>query len=161
MKNFKPKEILKLKKSQWTILGGKLVTRILEDTNKGVSQNLDSKLFPPYKKSYAILKAAGKATPSGISSDRQTSPSNLRASGKMLGSITPKKATKQSVEIHYREGEIVQGNANPPARLNKGKRNIYGLNNNNWEFARDYINNIIDGNITKFYRKKVILEVKA
>ena len=78
----------------------------------------------------------------------------------MLSSISPKKATKESVEIHYREGEIVQGNANPPARLKKKKRNIYGLNDKNWSFARDYIDSIIDEKITKFNRKKVILEVK-
>jgi len=161
MKNFKPEKVIKHKKSEWLKLGGKLVTRIVLDADKGISQDPNGKKFPPYKESYAIKKKAGKATPKGVSSSRQINPPNLRASGKMLGSISAKRATKDSVEIHYREGEKVQGNANPPARLKKKKRNIYGLNDNNWEFAKDYINEIIDKKITKFNKKKVILEVKV
>ena len=182
MKNFKPQKIIQHKRSEWLKLGGKLVTRIIEDADKGISQDSDGKPFPPYSKrnadvgwrtiktkggfkrifidSYHNLKKSGKAAPKGVSSSRQVSPPNLRLTGTMLGSISPKRATTKSVEIHYREGEKVQGNANPPSRLKKGKRNIYGLNDKNWDFAKDYIDSIIDEKITKFNRKKVILEVK-
>jgi len=160
MKNFKPEKIIKHKKSEWLKLGGKLVTRIILDADKGISQDPDGKKFPPYKESYAIKKKAGKATPKGVSSSRQINPPNLRASGKMLNSISARRATKDSVEIHYREGEKVQGNANPPARFKKKKRNIYGLNDNNWEFVADFFDNRIDERIVKFNKKDIILEVK-
>ena len=158
MKNFKPQKIIQHKRSEWLKLGGKLVTRIIEDADKGISQDSDGKPFPPYKGTYAIKKKSGRVI--SVGADRQVSPPNLRLTGTMLGSISPKRATKESVEIHYREGEKVQGNANPPSRLKKGKRNIYGLNDKNWDFAKDYIDSIIDEKITKFNRKKVILEVK-
>jgi len=183
MKNFKPDKLVQQRRSAWLKLGGKLATAIKEDAQKGISQDPDGKRFPPYSKrnanvgwrtiktkkgvkrifidSYYNLKKAGKATPKGVRSDRQVSPSNLRLTGNMLGSISPRKPTKDSVEIIYREGLKVLGNANPPARLKKGKRNIYGLNNKNWEFARDFIDDEIDQKILKFNRKKVFFDIKV
>lgn len=159
MKNFKPDKIVQQRKKDWLILGGKLATRIKLDAQKGISQDPDGKPFPPYKKSYADLKKVGRATPKGVRSDRQVSPPNLRATGNMLGSISPLRATKDSVTIVFREGEKVLGNANPPARFKKKKRNIYGLNDDNWEFAKKYINDIIDNRIVKFSRKKIVIEI--
>ncbi len=161
MKNFKPDKLVQQRRSAWLKLGGKLATAIKEDAQKGISQDPDGKPFPPYKESYAIKKAAGKATPKGVSSSRQVSPPNLRASGEMLGSMSPQKATKDSVEIIYRDGLKVLGNANPPARLKKGKRNIFGLNNKNWGHARDFIDDEIDQKILKFNRKKVFFDIKV
>ena len=161
MKNFRPDKLVQQRRSAWLKLGGKLATTIKQDAEKGISQDPDGKPFPPYKESYAIKKAAGKATPKGVRSDRQVSPPNLRATGNMLGSISPQKATKDSVEIIYREGLKVLGNANPPARLKKGKRNIFGLNNKNWGLARDFIDDEIDQKILKFNRKKVFFDIKV
>jgi|TARA_R110001592_G_scaffold78940_2_gene236393 hypothetical protein len=150
MKNFKPDKILKRKKEEWLKLGGKLVTRIIEDAEKGISQEPEGSSFPAYTESYAIKKAAGKVL--SVGADRQVSPPNLRLTGAMLGSISPQKATRDSVELIYREAEKVEGNA-------KKKRNVYGLNDKNWEFARGYINDIIENKITKFNRKKVVIEI--
>jgi hypothetical protein len=71
------------------------------------------------------------------------------------------KPTKDSVEIIYREGLKVLGNANPPTRLKKGKRNIFGLNDKNWGLARDFIDDEIDQKILKFNRKKVFFDIKV
>ena len=159
MKNFRPDKLVQQRRSAWLKLGGKLATTIKQDAEKGISQDPDGKPFPPYKESYAIKKAAGKASPVGA--DRQISPPNLILTGTMLGSISPQKATKDSVEIIYREGLKVLGNANPPARLKKGKRNIFGLNNKNWGHARDFIDDEIEQKILKFNRKKVFFDIKV
>ena len=159
MKNFRPDKLVQQRRSDWLKLGGKLATTIKQDAEKGISQDPDGKPFPPYKESYAIKKAAGKASPVGA--DRQISPPNLRLTGTMLGSISPQKATKDSVEIIYRDGLKVLGNANPPARLKKGKRNIFGLNDKNWGLARDFIDDEIDQKILKFNRKKVFFDIKV
>jgi len=159
MKNFRPDKLVQQRRSDWLRLGGKLATTIKQDAEKGISQDPDGKPFPPYKESYAIKKAAGKASPVGA--DRQISPPNLRLTGTMLGSISPQKATKDSVEIIYRDGLKVLGNANPPARLKKGKRNIFGLNDKNWGHARDFIDDEIDQKILKFNRKKVFFDIKV
>ena len=160
VKHFEPEKIIKGVRADWLKLGGKLATRIVTDSDKGISQDPTGKPFKKYSKEYAILKKAGKATPKGVSSSRQVSPPNLRASGEMLNSIKAQKATKDSVEINYRSGLKVLGNANPPKRLNKPRRNIYGLNDANWEFARDFIDAEIDGRILKFYRKKVFFNIE-
>ena len=57
MKNFKPQKVLQHKRSEWLKLGGKLVTRIIEDADKGISQDFDGKLFPFYKDTYAIKRS--------------------------------------------------------------------------------------------------------
>ena len=183
MKNFKPDKLVQQRSSAWLKLGGKLVTRIVEDSDSGISQDPSGKPFPPYSKrnadvgwrtiktkkgvkrifidSYYNLKKAGKATPKGVSSSRQVSPPNLRASGEMLNSIKAQKATTDSVEIIYRSGLKVLGNANPPQQTNKPRRNIYGLNDKNWEFARDFIDDEIDQKILKFNLKKVFFDIKV
>jgi len=163
MKNFKPDKLVQQRRSDWLKLGGKLVTRIIDDSDNGISQDGSgsSRDFESYSYDYAIKKAAGKATPKGVSSSRQVSPPNLRASGEMLNSIKAQKATTDSVEINYRSGLKVLGNANPPTKTNKPRRNIYGLNDKNWEFARDFIDDEIDQKILKFNRKKVFFDIKV
>ena len=161
MKNFKPDKLVQQRRSDWLKLGGKLVTRIVEDSDSGISQDPDGRAFEKYSIDYRILKKAGKATPKGVSSSRQVSPPNLRASGEMLNSIKAQKATTDSVEIVYRSGLKVLGNANPPHQTNKPRRNVYGLNDKNWEFARDFINDEIDQRILKFNLKKVFFDIKV
>ena len=155
----KPGEITNIKKSKWALLGGKLVTRIVEDADKGISQDPDGNKFPPYKKSYADKKKAGKATPKGVRTNRKVQPANLRLTGEMLNSIKAQKPTNDSVEINYRSGLKAQGNANPPKRLKKKRRNIIGLNDKNWEFAKDFIEKEIDDRIIKFYKKKITIDI--
>jgi hypothetical protein len=161
MKNFKPDKLVQQRRSDWLKLGGKLVTRIVGDSDKGISQDPDGRAFEKYSNDYSILKKAGKATPKGVSSSRQVSPPNLRASGEMLNSIKAQKATTDSVEIVYRSGLKVLGNANPPAKTKKPRRNIYGLNDKNWEFARNFIDDEIDQRILKFNLKKVFFDIKV
>ena len=127
----KSKDIMPFEKRKWLELGGKLVTRILEDTEKGISQDVDGGKFPKYSESYADKKKIGKAGPKGVSNNKQISPPNLRLTGAMLNSLKAQKPTSESVELNYREGLKFEGNA-------KRKRNVYGLNNNNEEFVRKF-----------------------
>jgi hypothetical protein len=145
----KTKDIMPFEKRMFLILGGKLVTRILEDTDKGISQDKDGKKFPPYTKAYAEKKSKG----GGVRTNRQTSPPNLRLTGVMLNSLKAQKPTKTSVELNYRDGAKFEGNA-------KRKRNVYGLNDKNFEFAKKFIRGEIDDRIIKFNRKDIEIDLK-
>ena len=83
----KSKDLVKFKKSQWLKLGGKLATRIVEDADKGISQDGDGDKFPAYSTDYSLKKRIGKATPKGVSASKQTNPPNLRLTGTMLNSL--------------------------------------------------------------------------
>tara|TARA_R100001443_G_C3237099_1_gene149837 strand:+ start:27 stop:509 length:483 start_codon:yes stop_codon:yes gene_type:complete len=155
----KAKDIAKIKKKKWAELGGKLVTRIVEDADKGISQDPGGNKFPPYSKNYANLKKEGKVGGKGVSKNRKTNPPNLRLTGEMLNSIKAQKPTNNSVEINYRSGLKVLGHSQK--RGKKPKRNIIGLNNKNWEFAKDFIADEIDDRIIKFSKKKIIINVKV
>ena len=177
------KDIATIKKGKWLKLGGMLATRIVLDADNGISQDGAGKKFPPYSRrnagvgwrriktkkgirnvfidSYYNLKKDGKAAPKGPGVSRQVSPPNLRLTSTMLNSIKAQRATKESVEINYRDGLKVLGNANPPKKLKKPRRNIYGLNDKNWKFAGDFIADEIDLNIFKFSRKSIIMDVKV
>ena len=74
---------IRMRKKDWLILGGKLATRIVKDTDKGISQDKDGKKFPPYTKEYAEKKSKG----GGVKTNRQVSPPNLRLTGVMLNSL--------------------------------------------------------------------------
>ena len=130
--------VVKTDVKDWLIIGGKLATRIVKDSDRGISQDGKGDKFPPYSNrnagvgwrtiktkkkvkrifidSYHNLKKSGKAAPKGVSASRQTSPPNLRLTGKMLDSIKAQNPTKTSVEILYADGAKVMGNAKPPAR---------------------------------------------
>ena len=152
--------VIEMKKSDWMALGGKLATRIVKDAEKGISQDGKGTPFPPYKKSYAIKKATGKATLKGISADRQISPPNLRLTGTMLDSIKAKNPTTESVEILFADGEKVMGNAKPPARLKKKRRNIYGLNEPNTAFIQEFIESKYNSKIKRFVAKALEIDIK-
>ncbi len=156
----KLRNVIEMKKSDWLALGGKLATRIVKDAEKGISQDGKGKPFPPYKKSYAIKKATGKATLKGISADRQISPPNLRLTGTMLDSIKAKNPTTESVEILFADGEKVMGNAKPPARLKKKRRNIYGLNEPNTAFIQEFIESKYNSKIKRFVAKALEIDIK-
>ena len=176
----KAKDIAKIKKGKWAELGGKLITRIVEDADKGISQDGNGEKFPPYSKknagvgwktiktkkgnrsvfidSYFNLKKEGKLV-KGVGVSRQTNPPNLRLTGEMLNSLKVQKATTESVEINYRSGLKVIGHSEK--RGNKPKRNIYGLNKKNEQFVKDFIEEEIDDRIVKFHKKKIIIDIKA
>ena len=152
-------DITKIKKGKWAELGGKLVTRIVEDADKGISQDGDGDKFPPYRsKKYKELKKAGKLV-KGVGISRQVNPPDLRLTGEMLNSLKVQKATTESVEVNYRSGLKVIGHSKK--RGNKPKRNIYGLNKKNEQFVRDFIEEEIDERIIKFYKKRIIFDIKA
>ena len=169
--------VVKTDVKDWKIIGGKLATRIVKDSDRGVSQDRKGDKFPPYSNrnadigwrtiktkkgikrifidSYHNLKKSGKAAPKGVSASRQTSPPNLRLTGKMLDSIKAQNPTKTSVEILYADGLKVMGNAKPPARLKKPRRNIYGLNETNQQFLEDYLSKKIENNILRYVAKDI------
>tara|TARA_R110002020_G_C15823905_1_gene733429 strand:- start:11 stop:487 length:477 start_codon:yes stop_codon:yes gene_type:complete len=151
--------LVKTEAKDWKILGGKLATRIVKDTDKGISQDGKGEKFKAYKPSYALKKSTGKAGKKGVSTDRQTSPPNLRLTGKMLDSIKAQNATKTSVEILYADGLKVMGNANPPNKSRKPRRNIYGLNEDNQQFVEDYLENKIENNILRFIAKDIEIDL--
>ena len=153
-------DIAKIKKSKWLELGGKLVTRIVEDADNGISQDGsgNSRDFASYSPEYAFKKSKGKATRKGVSSSRQTSPPNLRLTGTMLNSIKAQRATTNSVELNFRDGLKVIGHSRK--RGNKPKRNIYGLNAKNENFANNFIEDEINSNIFKFNRKSIKIDLK-
>ena len=140
---------IRMRKKDWLILGGKLATRIVKDTDKGISQDKDGKKFPPYTKEYAEKKSKG----GGVKTNRQVSPPNLRLTGVMLNSLKAQKPTKTSVELNYRDGAKFEGNA-------ERKRNVYGLNDKNFEFVKEFINDEIDDRIIKFNRKDIVVDIK-
>ena len=78
--------VVKTDTKDWKIIGGKLATRIVKDTDKGISQDGKgtTRDFESYSYNYAVKKSIGKAAPKGVSASRQTSPPNLRLTGKML-----------------------------------------------------------------------------
>lgn len=151
--------MIKLNKKDWEILGGKLATRIVKDTDKGISQDKDGKKFKRYSKEYATKKKQRKVTKKGISADNQVNPVNLRLTGEMLASIKSRNATKESVEIFYGDGEKINGHRNPPKKLNKPRRNIVGLNDKNQEFIKTYIEDIIGEQIKDF--EAVVTEIEV
>ena len=95
----------------------------------------------------------------GVGISRQVNPPDLRLTGEMLNSLKVQKATTESVEVNYRSGLKVIGHSKK--RGNKPKRNIYGLNKKNEQFVRDFIEEEIDERIIKFYKKRIIFDIKA
>jgi hypothetical protein len=149
--------IVKTEKKDWKILGGKLATRIVKDSDRGISQDKNGEPFKAYSANYSLKKGMGKAGKKGLSKDRQVSPPNLRLTGKMLDSIKAQNATKVSVEILFADGEKVMGHAKK--RGNKPKRNIYGLNNDNQKFLEDYLSKKIENNILRFIAKDIEIDL--
>mgnify|MGYP003645505024 CR=1 FL=1 len=154
-------EVLEMKSKDWLHLGGKLATAIVKDADKGISQDGKGEKFPKYKKSYSDLKKAGKASPTGISDDRQVNPPNLRLTGTMLDSIKARNATKESVEILFADGLKVEGNARPPARLKKPRRNIYGLNEKNEKKIQEFIESKYDTKIKRFIAEIIEFDINV
>ena len=149
-----------MKSKDWLHLGGKLATAIVKDADNGISQDGKGEKFKAYKPSYAKKKLMGAGT-KGISVSRQVSPPNLRLTGKMLDSIKAQNPTKESVEILFADGLKVEGNANPPARLKKPRRNIYGLNEKNTQTIQDFIEGKYNSKIKKFAAEIIEFDINV
>jgi hypothetical protein len=150
-------DILQLPSSLWAKVGGKAATKIVTDSDKGFGTNEStSKRYNfdtvPYTAKYASKKAAGKAGPKGVSTSRQTSPPNLRLTGTMLGSISAQKPTNVGVDIVFREGLKVKGNAD-------NGRNIFGINDQNQKEITKNISNFIGKNVKKYASKPINITI--
>jgi len=154
-------KIMEMQSKDWLHLGGKLATAIVKDADSGISQDGKGEKFPKYKKSYSDLKKAGKASPTGISDSRQVSPPNLRLTGTMLDSIKAQNPTRESVEILFADGLKVMGNAKPPARFKKPRRNIYGLNEKNTQSIQDFIESKYNSKIKKFVAEIIEFDINV
>ena len=150
----KPEDILKLPSSLWAKIGGKVATKIVKDSDKGFGTSETGKRykFKGYTSKYATKKAAGKAGAKGVSKSKQTSPPNLRLSGQMLGSISAQKPTNVGVDIVFREGLKVKGNAD-------NDRNIFGINDQNQKEIIKNISDFIGKNVKKYASKPINISI--
>jgi len=151
----KAQDILTIPRKIWATIGGKTVTRIVKDSDKGFGTNENTgkrQKFPGYTSSYSIKKSEGKAGPKGVSKSRQVNPPNLRLTGTMLNSIKADKATNVGVDIIYRDGLKVKGNAD------KG-RNIFGVNDVNEKKIVKELSDYINRNSQKYASKKVSIKI--
>ena len=150
----KAHDILNLPRSVWKRVGGKAATKIVKDSDKGYGTDDAGKRykFKSYTAEYASKKAAGKAGPKGVGTSKQTSPPNLRLTGTMLGSISAQKATNVGVDIVFREGLKVKGNAD------RG-RNIFGVNDQNEDEIVKNLSDFIGKNVKKYARKPINITV--
>ena len=151
----KAKDIITIPRKIWATIGGKTVTRIVKDSDKGFGTNENTgkrQKFPGYTSNYSIKKSEGKAGPKGVSKSRQVNPPNLRLTGTMLNSIKADKATNVGVDIIYRDGLKVKGNAD------KG-RNIFGVNDVNEKKIVKELSDYINRNQQKYASKKVSIKI--
>ena len=150
----KAQDILNLPRSVWKKVGGKAATKIVKDSDKGFGTNESGKRykFKGYTAEYASKKAAGKAGPKGVSTSKQTTPPNLRLTGTMLNSISAQKATNVGVDIVFRDGLKVKGNAD------RG-RNIFGVNDQNEDEIVKNLSDFIGKNVKKYARKPINITI--
>jgi hypothetical protein len=146
----KAQDMLNIPRSIWARIGGRAVTKIKQDADKGFGTNERGKRykFKNYTESYKIKKAAGKAAPKGVSTSKQISPPNLFLTGTMLGSISAQKPTNVGVDIVFREGLKVKGNADMG-------RNIFGINQQNKKEIVKNLSDYIGKNVKKYARKPI------
>ena len=108
----KANEIVNLPRSLWAKVGGKAATKIVKDSDKGFGTKDGKRYkFDSYTAKYYALKEKGKAGAKGVSKSRQVNPPNLRLTGIMLNSISAQKPTNVGVDIVFRDGLKVKGNA--------------------------------------------------
>tara|TARA_R100001594_G_scaffold72628_1_gene107203 strand:- start:5194 stop:5652 length:459 start_codon:yes stop_codon:yes gene_type:complete len=146
----KAQDMLTIPRSIWAKVGGRAVTKIKQDADKGFGTNERGKRykFKGYTDTYKIKKAAGKAAPIGVSTSKQISPPNLFLTGTMLGSISAQKPTNVGVDIVFRDGLKVKGNADMG-------RNIFGINQQNEKEIVKNLSDYIGKNVKKYARKPI------
>ena len=153
----KAEDMLNLPRSVWKRVGGKAATKIVKDADKGYGTDADGRRyrFDAYTSRYATLKSEGKAGPKGVSTSKQTSPPNLRLTGQMLNSISAQKPTNVGVDIVFRDGLKVKGNA----ENKRAKRNIFGINDQNEDEIVKNLSNYIGKNVKKYAKKPINITV--
>ncbi len=149
----KAQDMLNIPRSIWARVGGRAATKIVKDADKGIgTRESSNKRYKfntvPYSTKYAIRKAAGKAAPKGVSTSKQVSPPNLRLTGQMLNSISAQKPTNVGVDIVFRDGLKVKGNADMG-------RNIFGINQQNEKEIVKNLSDYIGKNVKKYARKPI------
>lgn len=145
--------MLNIPRSIWARVGGRAATKIVKDADKGIgTRESSNKRYKfntvPYSTKYATRKAAGKAAPKGVSTSKQTNPPNLRLTGQMLNSISAQKPTNVGVDIVFRDGLKVKGNADMG-------RNIFGINQQNEKEIVKNLSDYIGKNVKKYARKPI------
>ena len=151
----KAQDILNLPRSVWAKIGGKAATKIVKDSDKGYGTREGTNKrykFKAYTTQYASRKSAGKAGPKGVGTVKQTSPPNLRLTGTMLGSISAQKPTNIGVDIVFRDGLKVKGNAD-------NGRNIFGLNSENEDQILKNLSNVVGKNVNKYAKKPINITI--
>lgn len=151
----KAQDILNLPRSVWAKIGGKAATKIVNDSDKGYGTREGTNKrykFKAYTTQYASRKSAGKAGPKGVGTGKQTSPPNLRLTGTMLGSISAQKPTNIGVDIVFRDGLKVKGNAD-------NERNIFGLNSENEDQILKNLSNVVGKNVNKYAKKPINITI--
>tara|TARA_X000001382_G_scaffold4670_2_gene4196 strand:+ start:1808 stop:2269 length:462 start_codon:yes stop_codon:yes gene_type:complete len=151
----KAQNILTIPRKIWATIGGKTVTRIVKDSDKGFGTNENTGKrykFSGYTSSYSTKKSEGKAGAKGVSKSRQINPPNLRLTGTMLNSIKAQKATNIGVDIIYRDGLKVKGNAD-------NGRNIFGVNDVNENKIVKELSDYINRNVEKYANKTVNIKI--
>ena len=148
--------MLNIPRSIWARVGGRAATKIVKDADKGIgTRESSNKRYKfntvPYNTKYATRKAAGKAAPKGVSTSKQTNPPNLRLTGQMLNSISAQKPTNVGVDIVFRDGLKVKGNA----ENKNAKRNIFGINEQNEKEIVKNLSDYIGKNVKKYARKPI------
>jgi len=151
----KAQDILNLPRSVWAKIGGRAATKIVKDSDKGYGTREGTNKrykFKAYTTQYASRKSAGKAGPKGVGTVKQTSPPNLRLTGTMLGSISAQKPTNIGVDIVFRDGLKVKGNAD-------NGRNIFGLNSENEDRILKNLSNVVGKNVNKYAKKPINITI--
>ena len=151
----KAEDMLELPRSLWAKVGGKAATKIVKDSDQGFGTNENTGKrykFPEYTSKYATKKAMGKAGPKGVGTSKQTNPPNLRLVGTMLGAISAQKPTNVGVDIVFRDGLKVKGNAD-------NGRNIFGINDQNEDEIVKNLSNYIGKNVKKYAKKPINITV--
>lgn len=148
--NMKAHQVLDIPRELWAKIGGQTATRIVKDADKGIGYK--GKLKPYKSEIYKQRKAAGKAAPKGVSASRQINPPNLRLTGVMLNSISAQNPTKHGVEIIFRDGLKVEGNA-------KRGRDIYGISDKNERILLNDLSTHIKKNLNKYAKKSIEVKI--
>jgi len=153
----KAQDILNLPRSVWAKIGGRAATKIVKDSDKGYgTREGTNKRYSfrtvPYTTQYVSRKSAGKAASKGVSTSKQTSPPNLRLTGTMLNSISAQKPTNIGVDIVFRDGLKVKGNAD-------NGRNIFGVNSENEDQILKNLSDVVGKNVNKYAKKPINITI--
>lgn len=155
----KAQDMIKFPASLWAKVGGRIATKIVTDSDAGFGISISGKnvlgkkkKHKPYSAKYKILKAAGKAGPKNVSTDRQVNPPNLRLTNVMLGSIKAQKPTQTGVDVVFRDGMKVEYNA-------KMGRNIFGINKENEKRIIKDLNDHLGKQVGKYAKESVNITI--